>query len=248
MNKRKTAVFVEGQTELVFVRETLVKWFDYDVSRLGFDCYSLQNNEFQDVSYNLGTTDSENYFMIVSVGNDNSVLSKIRARILHLKKLDYQLVIGLRDMYSSQYIKDAKERRIVPEINQMHIDAANQLIEESGEADRIRLHFAIMEVEAWLLGMSQYLLAVNDKLTHTFIKKETNLDLSEDPETNFFHPAANLDKIYRLVGKTYDKHLSDISSVMAKLRKDDILSLIHSGHCATFKSFMETLLATSFKD
>ena len=246
MNKRKTAVFVEGQTELVFVRETLAKWFGYEGERLGFDCYSLQNNEFFDVAYTFGSPNSENYYMLVSVGNDNSVLSKILARMQQLKKLDYQLVIGLRDMYSSQYIMDAKERSVVPEINMRHIAATNQIIEESGEAGSIKMHFAIMEVEAWLLGMSQYLVALNEKLTPSFIKAETNIDLNEDPETSVFHPAASLDKIYRLVGKNYNKHLSDISSIMAVLEKEDIISLIHSGHCATFKSFMETLLAKTF--
>lgn len=246
MNKHKTAVFVEGQTELVFVRELLTKWFDYQAERLGFDCYALHNNEYRDVAYSFGNTDSEYYYMLVSVGNDSSVLSKIYARIRQLKSLNYQLVIGLRDMYSSQYIKDAKVRKIVPQINRMHIDYANQFIKESGDGDYIRLHFAIMEVEAWLLGMSQYLLAVSDKLTHSFIQAEIGLDLNKDPETSIFHPANSLDNIYRLIGKNYDKHLSDITSAMAKIKKDDIMSLILSGHCATFKSFMETLLDTSF--
>jgi hypothetical protein len=30
MNKRKIAVFVEGQTELVFLRDMVWKWYDYN--------------------------------------------------------------------------------------------------------------------------------------------------------------------------------------------------------------------------
>ena len=43
---RKVAVFVEGQTELVFVRELLAKWYDYDSKKIGFSCYNLLSNEF----------------------------------------------------------------------------------------------------------------------------------------------------------------------------------------------------------
>ena len=35
MNKRRLAVFVEGQTELVFVREFLKQWYGYDASVIG---------------------------------------------------------------------------------------------------------------------------------------------------------------------------------------------------------------------
>ena len=37
MNSRKLAVFVEGQTELVFVREFLKQWYGYNVSMM-VDC------------------------------------------------------------------------------------------------------------------------------------------------------------------------------------------------------------------
>lgn len=34
----KTAIFVEGQTELIIVREFLLKWFDYGIS---LNCFNL---------------------------------------------------------------------------------------------------------------------------------------------------------------------------------------------------------------
>lgn len=42
MNSRKLAVFVEGQTELIFVREFLKQWYNYDANTVGFDCYSVK--------------------------------------------------------------------------------------------------------------------------------------------------------------------------------------------------------------
>mgnify|MGYP002521790902 FL=1 len=61
MNERRLAVFVEGQTELVFVREFLKQWYGYDAGKIGFACYNLQNNEFRDAAYQYGSEDSENY-------------------------------------------------------------------------------------------------------------------------------------------------------------------------------------------
>ena len=67
MNNRKLAVFVEGQTELVFVREFLKQWYGYDVNVVGFDCYNLLSKEFCDAEYKYGSEDSENYFMIATL-------------------------------------------------------------------------------------------------------------------------------------------------------------------------------------
>ena len=41
MNVRKVALFVEGFAELVFVREFLLKWYEWDSAKVGFDCSTL---------------------------------------------------------------------------------------------------------------------------------------------------------------------------------------------------------------
>ena len=88
MNSRKLAVFVEGQTELIFVREFLKQWYNYDANTVGFDCYNLLANEFCDAAYSYGSEESDNYFFLVNVGNDNSVLSSIIARMKFLQNKD----------------------------------------------------------------------------------------------------------------------------------------------------------------
>lgn len=128
MNKRKLAVFVEGQTELIFVREFLKQWYSYDSNAVGFDCYNLLANEFCDTAYKYGSEDSENYFFLVNVGNDRSVLSSIIGRMMFLQNKGFQLVIGLRDMYSTQYIKDAGKREIVEVVNQQHIESVREVL------------------------------------------------------------------------------------------------------------------------
>ena len=246
MNNRKLAVFVEGQTELVFVREFLKQWYGYDVNVVGFDCYNLLAKEFCDAEYKYGSEDSENYFMIVNVGNDKSVLSSIIGRLKFLRNKGFQLVVGLRDMYSSQYIKDAHKHEIVDEVSRQHVESVKKILSDLEDGGFVDFHFAMMEVEAWFMGMDGFVERLDERLTRDFVCQNLNISLDDDPEKTLFHPAAELGKIYALVGKQYDKHKSDISSIMSLLTNDDFLSLINSGKCSTFKMFAESLLGKKF--
>lgn len=246
MNKRKLAVFVEGQTELVFVREFLKQWYGYDVNVVGFDCYNLRAKEFCDAEYKYGGEDSENYFMLVNVGNDNSVLSSIIGRLKFLREKDFQLVVGLRDMYSSQYVKDTKNHEIVDEVSQKHLDSVKEVLKNVEDSSFVDFHFAIMEVEAWFIGIEGFMERLDERLTPDFVHENLNINFDDDPEKMLFHPAAELGKIYALVGKQYNKHKSDISAIMSLLTNDDFLRLIHSGKCNTFKMFVESLLGQKF--
>lgn len=245
MSKRKIAVFVEGQTELIFVREFLLRWFQYDDFRLGFECNNLLEDELRYSPYGFGSEDSENYYLIVNVGNDSSVLSKIGSRLNQMVKQNYLFVIGLRDMYCKSYVKES-QRQIDENLNQKYIQATQEVINDMANGHLIRFHFAIMEIEAWLLGMKDLFLSLDDKLTVEYIKNQLGIDLSKDPEATLFHPAKDLGLIYSEVGKTYDKHETDICSIMSKLTPENFLTLVYSGKCATFKAFAESLLGESF--
>lgn len=244
MNKRKIAVFVEGQTELIFVREFLLQWFQYESTMIGFECYSLLKEDFCDYPYRFGDEDSENYYLIVNVGNDNSVLSRIRTRMKQMVNGNYQSVIGLRDMYCDKYVEESK-RTIKDDLNKEFIQAAQEVINEMDRGDLVHFHFAIMEVEAWLLGMPEFLLSLDEKFTLQYVKEQLDIDLSQDPEETLFHPAKELGTIFSDAGKTYDKHETNIWSIMSKLNRDNYISLINSGKCATFKGFVESLLRMS---
>ena len=99
-----------------------------------------------------------------------------------------------------------------------------------------------MEIEAWFLGMYGFLCQVDHRLTEKFIMDSIGLNLNDDPEKTVFHPALELGKIYSLAGKKYDKHRSNISSIMASLSHNDYMGLIQSGKCSTFKAFAESLV------
>ena len=169
MNKRKVAVFVEGQSEYVFVRDFLCRWYDYDSSVLGIECFSLRSDRYNSEPYSFGNRESINYYQIVNVGNDRSVLSKMLKEAPRLQNVGFHQIIGLSDMYSDLYHVQTKERCIDLSVNQKFIDEHQNSLNTSLQRDLLSYHFAIMEVEAWILGMYQFLQQVDPSLTPQFI-------------------------------------------------------------------------------
>lgn len=231
MNVRKVALFVEGFAELVFVREFLLKWYEWDSAKVGFDCYTLHAGNQCEESYSWGDKDSENYFQLLNAGNDNKVLSAMLDRAEGFHDAGYTLVVGLRDMFSEEYTKKTsakhKKRVIDDEINEKYIQGAQMAIQLKSKPIDIHLHYAIMEVEAWLLGMPKYMEILTD---------------IDDPEKEIYHPAAKLAELRSLEGLTYDKHREEINNIVGKLTKDDYLALLHSGRCHSFRTFVDTLV------
>lgn len=106
---KKVAVFVEGQAELILVRELLIKMYNYQ--NVGINCYNLICDNLQYTPHPYGDKTAQNYYMIVNVGNDNSVLSKIFARASGLYEKGFTKIIGLRDVYGDVYKKFNKGAR-----------------------------------------------------------------------------------------------------------------------------------------
>ena len=231
MNVRKVALFVEGLAEQVFVRDFLIKWYDWDGSIVGLTWYKLHAGNEYDAPYPYGTADSENYFQIFNVGNDNSVLSVMLDRADWLHKAGYTLVVGLRDMFSKVYhqktFQKNNERVIDQELNERFIQNAKDTIAASSKPLELQMHFAIMEVEAWLLGMPRFMEFLQD---------------INDPETDIYHPAEKLKELMEAMGSGYDKHSKDIESIIGDLEKKDYLALYESGRCQSFRKFVNVLI------
>lgn len=244
----KIAVYVEGQTELIFVRELLLKWHDYNSSLIGFRCYNLRNADApgHPTDYSFGNFQSTNFYEIVNVGTDTSVLSMAIKNAPRYKNVGYDRIVALRDMFSDKYhaesYKLSGSRIIHPELNDLFINGAEKSIAEKGCDRFVRINFAIMEVEAWLLGMAWYLEKEDHILTQEFLLNTHNIDIDNDPETNSYHPADELKKIYRSIGKDYDKHNGDVCSIMSKLDKADFEMLFTLPKCDSFNRFLLNLV------
>ena len=232
----KTAVFVEGQTELILLREYLLRKFNWSVD---IECRRLFREQFQVAQFDNRIETADRHFLLVDIGNDQKVISALLEREKGLIKNGYTKIIGLRDMYSREYkdFRDSIDNAIVTKFINNHSERLQ------ARKSQAVLFFAIMEIEAWILGLREVLERLDPKLTTEFINKELGFDLGViDPETTRFHPAQDLNNIYELVGSSYDKHKSDIEALAKILTCEDYDNLYLSDKCNAFKPFYETLL------
>lgn len=233
----KTAVFVEGQTELIFVRELLLKVFQYQ--NIALECFTLfTDGKFNATEYAFPNTQADLYFQIINVGNDASVLSRILRREQRLWNEGFTRIVGLRDMYSKDYRETVMNSTINPLVNGEFIKGTRARI----TSDNVYFCFAIMEVESWILGLRESFLKLDATLTADYIKTQLGLDLIDnDPEITYFHPATIVEKVLALVNRKYDKSKGEVSAILDSIDRDDFISLYNSNKCATFKEFCNFL-------
>jgi len=154
---RKFVIFVEGQAEFITVREFLLREFNYVVN---IECRTLFNaSELRKAPYDHVNPMAQYHFQVINSGNDAAVLKRILEREQSLWEAGYEKIVGLRDMYSEDYREEA--RQIDPAITQRFIDGANETLRQKAKfPEKIMFCFAIMEVEAWFLGISNFSIAL----------------------------------------------------------------------------------------
>ncbi|MFK7796472.1 MAG: hypothetical protein AB8E82_03385 [Aureispira sp.] len=230
---RKIAVFVEGQTELIFTRELILKCYEWQNVQL--ECYSLFNDaDLNTEDYPFSNPNASIYYQLLNIGNDKKVLSSIlkREKYLFSNNQAFDKIIGLRDMYSKEYRELTTNHTISPELNQRFIDSHKTTIEaRAAQPNKIAFQFSIMELEAWFLGMDELIFRVEDTLTNEALIHKLEMDLvAIDPENTIFNPAKRLNAILELAGSGYNKKKDEVNTWMGHIAKEDFCVLYRHYH------------------
>ena len=239
---RKTVIFVEGWTEQVWVREYLLKWFEYQDIQL--DCFTLFSKKLNRSDYPFGVETASNYFQIINAGGDKRVNDLLIEETPRFRNLGFDRIIGLRDMLSQEYRHNVTAHIVDAEvIEKIKTKQWNMLKMFFGDkTSDIHLCYATMEIEAWVLGLSEFFELIDEGLTLDFKKTELNLDLeNNDPETTIFNPASTLSKIFNLVGKPYGKKQGEIDSIVSLLSKQDYEAFLAKEQCMSFNVFHKAI-------
>lgn len=171
-------------------------------------------------------------------------MSGIKERERDFFGLGYMKIFGLRDMYSSEYDSLSSSGGVDQVVILKIQSKVQEEINKMSNPSLINFHFAIMEIEAWFLAMIAVLSRVDSQITPDFVKNKLGYDLSPiDPELFFRKPSADLEKIYTLVGKNYDKSTHCLESLMSKMQRQDYYDLCDSGKVACYKRFFEDITA-----
>ncbi|MEG4574982.1 DUF4276 family protein [Microcoleus sp. N3A4] len=196
MTPKKIACFVEGQTEQIFVERLFQEIAGH--KKISIETYKFQggkdNRRIQPLK--LSTIKNAPFFVLLyDCGNDAHVVSDIRKQHQSLIKKGYEKILGLRDLYPTPL---GKKEEI-----ETGIRGLLKPLQKIGVP--ISVILAVMEVEAWFLAEWNYLAKVDNRLTCDFILQKCGLDLRMiDPEQRA-HPSQDLDEIYRLVSRNYEK-------------------------------------------
>lgn len=237
---RKVVIFTEGQSEQIFIRHLLLQTMD--CSKVSFRCLRLYAGREIPAKFDYLNPNAEINFLIVNVGQDEKVLSIIKEREANLIRKGFERIIGLRDMYSEEYSKRSPSE-INNSITRLFIDGWNSTIQKMSNPSKIRMHIAIMELEAWFLGIYDIFKRINSILSVEYIENELGFNLADiDPQTEFFKPAEEVNRIFQLVGLQYKKKEHDLESICSKINTDDLCNAFKNGRCSRFKDFYEELL------
>ena len=241
---RKVAIFTEGQGDQIFVRELLSQVIGYEA--LSFECLQLRAGNLQQVPYTYSNRNATIHYLIVDVGNDVRVMSAILERQESLISKGYNVIIGLRDMYSAAYRRRSSSK-IDDSVTNSFISKHNETIQGMSNPDKIFIFFAIMELESWLLSMYRLLEKYNPMLNCEHIERELGFDLSKiNPETEFFHPTSTFKNILSLAGKTYKKSKDQMESILSNMIREDIDdALEESRRSKSFALFLSKIRSVS---
>lgn len=234
------AIYVEGITEAGFVYQMIGEHYRWDWSKVRIECLNLDPEEAADDLRNIGLDTAPDYYLIYDSCSDTSVASDIRDRFKNHKDEGFDKVVGLRDVYSESYI-ELYGRQLNPHnIAEFIKDIQEQFLELDNNG-MIRVKFAVMEIEAWILALSGVFKKIDQRLDANGLLSLSGVDVNNDPQTTYFHPYAKLEDIFRSIGKQYSKHWREIKMIVFKVKQADIDSLYNSGKCQSFRELYDAI-------
>ncbi len=239
---KRIALFVEGQTEMVFLRSLLHWIFGYNIHYICKELSSYNIIPWKHREYGKENPSPEFDFMIISVGGDGTLINAIYEREERLVEEGFEKIIGIKDMYSEEYKKYVRFKEIDDSVTQKFVEGMNKTISTMKNTCRIEVHFAIMEIEAWFLMMHKVFERIDPALTVEYIKAKLEKDLRQiDPQKEFFKPASFVEQILGLCGVRYRKTLDDVNRIVSRLTETDIQDSLHSNKCQSFRDFYQCL-------
>lgn len=207
MIAKKLAIFVEGQTESIFTKRLLeeiagkksILLKETNVAHLRI----LENEESG------SETDKKYFVLIVDCGNDEAVKSLILENRDKLISSNYDLVLGLRDIYPLS--RDS--------LNSVLRNLRYQVPTKGIE---IEICLAVMEIEAWFLQDENHYQHIDASLTVEEIVKNVGFNPATDNAELIDFPTALLKKIYQLSGKTYTKSRKHVERTVNVLDYENV--------------------------
>ena len=208
---KKIALFVEGQTEQIFI-EKLIREI---IGNHGFSIESYKFSGGKNITRNpfwlttqSANENSEYYFIIYDCGGDGKVQSDIRERLDSLRNESFSFVIGIRDVFPETDIEKLKH----------YLYFGISLT--TGVSVKIVL--AVNEIEAWFLADETHYPKISKSLSFEAANEIAGIDVSKDSTEIILHPSDTLKQIYIKGGTTYDKSKNKVQRTVDALDYENL--------------------------
>jgi hypothetical protein len=198
----KVAIFVEGDTELIFIAKLLEEVAGY--GRIHLKLFTQHGSHFH-FSGTRGPSDGVEYEIhLMNCRGDGGVKSFIQERMNNLISKGFSTILGLRDVYPSR----------ITDIERFELGLAVGL--ETDKA-HVKICLAVREVEAWFLNEDTHYKKIDEILTSGKIKNDCGFDPVIDLAQDIQSPYLLLQSIYRLGGFLYNKDQDSINRIVSAL-------------------------------
>jgi hypothetical protein len=190
----KVAVFVEGQTEQIFVQKLIEQVISPNKATV--TTYQLRGGagharKLISLKTQSSTQQPDYYFAIYDCGSDSKVKDDIIENSQSMKQNGFSLIIGIRDVYPNNN-KIASLRKYL----------------NFGIPAGVPAHIvlAVNEVEAWFLAEENHYPKIDTRLTLAKVNAIAGVDVSRDSTETIVHPAEKLQLIYRYAKSKHKVH------------------------------------------
>jgi|JI10StandDraft_1071094.scaffolds.fasta_scaffold97331_2 hypothetical protein len=206
---KKIAFFVEGQTEQFFLNKLLIEIAAREKIKIELQKFQGKGKPTQQIFPNntVNPAVATHFALIYDCGGDESVKPRILENYIGLINTGYSQVVGIRDLFplldllkledklKNGYIRNGKP--ILPPL-----------------PPKCEIIVAVNEVEAWFIAECNHFQCIDIQLTNAFISSRIGFDPCNYDTTLFANPAEDLNKIYNLVGKRYNKSIANIEQTV----------------------------------
>jgi hypothetical protein len=197
---KKVAIFVEGQTEQIFVKkliERMVSPRAVTVTTYQLRGGAKHRRELILLETHSAAQQSNYYFEIYDCGNDSKVKDDIIENLPSMQSKGFSMIIGVRDVYPNN-AKIAQLRKYLT----------------FGISASIPTHIvlAVNEVEAWFMAEEKHYAKIDPKLTLAKVNAIAEIDVSTDSTELIAHPTEKLQQIYN-----YSKRKNTVTRIVNAL-------------------------------
>lgn len=198
---KKIGIFVEGQTEQIFLERLIEEIAGRH--NVAFHIEQWFSKQFTVLKSEL-VNDEQFFILIVDCCSDGAVVSAILSRYSGLEAANYDLILGLRDLFPL-----------------LHTDLLNL---KSGIASvlpqgalPVHVTIAVAEIEAWFVQENTHFPRIDPQLSSANIHAQLGYDITTALAEDLLNPASTLNEIYQLAGKAYSKSKKRVGRTVGAL-------------------------------